>query len=356
MPEIEYVWDELSDNVIEEYEDGVLSVSYDHEPGLYGNLLSQNRNGITSYYHYDGRGDTVALTDDAGNVTDTKDYDAWGNAIASTGSTVTQYQFGGRHGYQTGNTGVYVRARLYQPIVARWLSVDPLWQDVEGSFWKYCENLPISDIDPSGLVSVRVENYSTDSDGPLNCQSKRAGVAYRYSVPKWPCRAISTHQLFIQKLSITYEFSLCCGARECKDSGTFYEFFKKERDADVGPLKAVPFEQDSQTVILPTGSFEGWSGYYEAIREEIRFYCIVPDNTRGTLKSFEIRDSEVATGYSTKQWACFKSTTQPTTDEPPGFWNRSRGWNLPPGKAGYWLGWYCCGDAADYVVQSSRPS
>ena len=197
MPEIEYVWDELSDNVIEEYEDGVLSVSYDHEPGLYGNLLSQNRNGITSYYHYDGRGDTVALTDDAGNVTDTKDYDAWGNAIASTGSTVTQYQFGGRHGYQTGNTGVYVRARLYQPIVARWLSVDPLWQDVEGSFWKYCENLPISDIDPSGLVSVRVENYSTDSDGPLNCQSKRAGVAYRYSVPKWPCRAISTHQLFI---------------------------------------------------------------------------------------------------------------------------------------------------------------
>ena len=71
MPGIEYVWDELSDNVIEEYEDGVLSVSYDHEPGLYGNLLSQNRNGVTSYYHYDGRGDTVALTDDSGNVTDT---------------------------------------------------------------------------------------------------------------------------------------------------------------------------------------------------------------------------------------------------------------------------------------------
>ena len=47
----------------EEYEDGVLSLAYTHEPGLYGNLLSQNRNGVTSYYHYDGRGDTVALTD-----------------------------------------------------------------------------------------------------------------------------------------------------------------------------------------------------------------------------------------------------------------------------------------------------
>ena len=77
MPKTTYVWDELSDNVIEEYEDGVLSVSYDHEPGLYGNLLSQNRSGVTSYYHYDGRGDTVALTDDSGTVTDTKEYDAW---------------------------------------------------------------------------------------------------------------------------------------------------------------------------------------------------------------------------------------------------------------------------------------
>ena len=42
MPEIEYVWDELSDNVIEEYEDGVLSVSYDHEPGLYGHRSGSN--------------------------------------------------------------------------------------------------------------------------------------------------------------------------------------------------------------------------------------------------------------------------------------------------------------------------
>ena len=97
MPKTTYVWDELSDNVIEEYEDGVLSVSYTHEPGLYGNLLSQNRNGVNSYYHYDGRGDTVALTDDSGNITDTKEYYAWGNVIASTRSTVTPYFFwGGR--------------------------------------------------------------------------------------------------------------------------------------------------------------------------------------------------------------------------------------------------------------------
>ena len=124
MAKTTYVWDELSDNVIEEYEDGVLSASYTHEPGLYGNLLSQNRNGVTSYFHYDGRGDTVALTDDSGNVTDTKEYDAWGNVIASTGSTVTPFQFGGRQGYQRGlSNGVsYIRGRIYQSTLARLIS------------------------------------------------------------------------------------------------------------------------------------------------------------------------------------------------------------------------------------------
>lgn len=115
MSKTTYVWDELSDNVIDEYEDGALSVSYNHEPGLFGNLLSQHRNGVTSYYHYDGRGDTVALTDDSGDVTDTKEYDAWGNVVASTGSTVTPYQMGGMRGIQRMNANLYYYTRsVYQ--------------------------------------------------------------------------------------------------------------------------------------------------------------------------------------------------------------------------------------------------
>ena len=124
MAKTTYVWDELSDNVIEEHEDGVLSVSYTHEPGLYGNLLSQNRNGVTSYYHYDGRGDTVALTDDAGNNTDTKEYDAWGNVIASTGSTPTEYASFGRNGCQSeSQTRIkLLKNRFYNSTTGRMMS------------------------------------------------------------------------------------------------------------------------------------------------------------------------------------------------------------------------------------------
>lgn len=124
MPKTTYVWDEVSDSVIEEYEGNVLSVSYTHEPGLYGNLLSQNRSGVTSYYHYDGRGDTVALTDDSGNVTDTKEYDAWGNVIQASGVTQTPYQFIGRQSTFSFNIIRIscLRGSYYLPSVGRWMS------------------------------------------------------------------------------------------------------------------------------------------------------------------------------------------------------------------------------------------
>jgi RHS repeat-associated protein len=154
MAKTTYMWDELSDNVAAEYEDGVLAAAYTHEPGLYGNLLSQNRNGVTSYYHYDGRGSTVALTDDSGNVTDTKEYDAWGNIITSTGTTVTPYLFVGRKGYQTGNTGVYIRARMYQPTIARWRSVDPLGFAQGSNLFEFLLNSPQMQLDPSGLLCM----------------------------------------------------------------------------------------------------------------------------------------------------------------------------------------------------------
>jgi hypothetical protein len=101
MPKTTYAWDELSDNVAAEYDDGVLSASYTHEPGLYGNMLSQNRNGVTNYYQYDGRDDTGALTDDAGDITDTKEYDVLGQTscdisrpLHGTGSRCNSPRFG----------------------------------------------------------------------------------------------------------------------------------------------------------------------------------------------------------------------------------------------------------------------
>ena len=175
MQKTTYVWDELSDNVIEEYEDGVLSVSYDHEPGLYGNLLSQNRNGVTSYYHYDGRGDTVALTDNAGNVTDTKEYDAWGNVIASTGSTLTPYQFGARQGYQKHQNMdvIYGRSRYLSMSSGRWNSVELAGLIFGTNGFVYVNNAPIRSTNPSGFTrftqAASLQRTDSPDTRPLGC-------------------------------------------------------------------------------------------------------------------------------------------------------------------------------------------
>ena len=90
MPVTNYLWDVESDNVLMEYdENGVTQAVNTQEPGEFGELISQRRNGATSYHHYDATGSTRSLTDEAGNTTDTYDYSGFGETIAKTGTTTS---------------------------------------------------------------------------------------------------------------------------------------------------------------------------------------------------------------------------------------------------------------------------
>ena len=56
-----FVWDE--ENVLQEANQSeITQVTYTLEPLVYGNLISQNRAGTPSYYHFDGLGSTEQLT------------------------------------------------------------------------------------------------------------------------------------------------------------------------------------------------------------------------------------------------------------------------------------------------------
>lgn len=124
-----YYWDFDTDNVfLEEDENGDVIAEYTHEPGLYGELLAQERDGQVRYYNFDGQGSTRELTDENGDVTDTYTYTAFGEEIAHTGTTENPFRYGGAFGYYTDAAAghVDVRARVYEPRIARWMSQDPL--------------------------------------------------------------------------------------------------------------------------------------------------------------------------------------------------------------------------------------
>jgi RHS repeat-associated protein len=151
-----YVWDPVFDCVSHELdENNAVKAVYHNEPQQYGGVISQRRGTTSHYHHHDALGSTRFLTDSSGNVTDTYLHDAWGYLVESTGTTVNPFKWVGKYGYYTENsTGqVYVRARMYQPTVARWCSVDPLIAIGHfDSIFRYVLNGPLSHIDVTGLV------------------------------------------------------------------------------------------------------------------------------------------------------------------------------------------------------------
>jgi uncharacterized protein RhaS with RHS repeats len=87
---------------------------------------SQAVNGAwtPSFYGYDGGGSVRQLTNSAGTVTDSYEYDAFGNKISSTGTTPNNYFYRGEQ-YDSDLGLYYLRARYYNPLTGRFLSRDP---------------------------------------------------------------------------------------------------------------------------------------------------------------------------------------------------------------------------------------
>lgn len=97
------------------------------------------------------------LTDDTGAATDTYDYDAFGNVVGSTGSTVNEYGYAGER--TDPSTGLqYLRARYYDPEIARFISRDPhtgeLMFPTTLHPYQYGLNNPIMNTDPTGEFSL----------------------------------------------------------------------------------------------------------------------------------------------------------------------------------------------------------
>jgi len=115
-------------------------------------------------------GSTRALTDDGGDATDTYVYDAWGNEVAVSGSTVNPFRWVGQVGYYFDDeTGTfYVRARVYEPVTGRWMSMDPLFYRAKArlrshgtghdapNVHAYVGCAPLSWADPSGMKPPNV--------------------------------------------------------------------------------------------------------------------------------------------------------------------------------------------------------
>jgi len=110
--------------VIDEIVGGAVQTSY-----AYGwQRLSEDRvvSGamVPSFYSYDGHEDVRLLTSVAGAVTDTYEYDSFGNLTTSTGSTPNEFLYQGEQ-FDSETGFYYLRARHYDAATGRFLNADP---------------------------------------------------------------------------------------------------------------------------------------------------------------------------------------------------------------------------------------
>ena len=162
--------------VVETDELGAIRSSY-----VYGHdLLSATLEGSDRYYHSDGLGSTRALTDAGGSVTDSYEYDAFGNPTALSGSSPNTYLFAGEQLDPGLGLGLYyLRARYMDPAQGRFTTRDPfeglIFDPATLNKYAYAHNNPVNRTDPTGLFSLTElsiavaisASLSTGSDLPL---------------------------------------------------------------------------------------------------------------------------------------------------------------------------------------------
>jgi len=153
--------------VVEESVNGVLQRTYTY--GL--QRISENQiisnTWQPSFYMYDGFGSVRQLTNLSGTVTDTYNYDAFGNLLNSTGSTPNNYLYRGEQ-YDPDLGLYYLRARYYNPQTGRFLSRDPEdgnpFDEVTLHKYLYAGSNPVSYVDPSGKGFL---DYITPSENAI---------------------------------------------------------------------------------------------------------------------------------------------------------------------------------------------
>ena len=142
---------------------GAITAYYVYGEELISKILPD---GTASYYHYDSRGSTIALTNISQNVTDAYAYDSFGNVANSSGSTENPFKYLGSHGVMDEGNGLnYIRERYYYPELGRFVTKDPLMGndgDTQSlNRYVYALNNPIILIDIDGLKSKKAKKQKT---------------------------------------------------------------------------------------------------------------------------------------------------------------------------------------------------
>ncbi len=112
------------------------------------------------YYHYDGLGNTVAITDESAAIVNRYAYTPFGKLAAIEESIPNPFRYVGKYGVVDDENGLfYMRARYYAPTIGRFISKDPIGLLGGLNLYEYTGNNPTNLIDPTGTFFITIHPW-----------------------------------------------------------------------------------------------------------------------------------------------------------------------------------------------------
>ena len=115
-------------------------------------LIARSSDGESArtYYHYasDEMGSATHIVDEAGNVQNRYEYDAWGKIEVKEEAIPNRFTYYGQQ-IDPITQQYYLRARFYNPVIGRFTQEDTYRGDGL-NLYAYCANNPVYYVDPSG--------------------------------------------------------------------------------------------------------------------------------------------------------------------------------------------------------------
>jgi RHS repeat-associated protein len=133
---------------------GNITAYYVHGFGLISKITPTNQ---SYFYHFDGLGSTIAITDASGAIVNKYSYDEFGKVLNQEEAIPNPFKYVGQFGVMDeGNGLLYMRARFYDPEVGRFISKDPIGFAGGLNLYAHVQNNPVNWVDPSGLWTLSV--------------------------------------------------------------------------------------------------------------------------------------------------------------------------------------------------------
>ncbi len=124
-----------------------------------------NTENKVQYLHHDQAGSTRLITNSTGTTEGAYTYNAYGNQTGHTGTATTPLGYDAQ--YTSSDTGlVYLRARIYDPATAQFLTVDPAVL-LTGAPYNYAEDNPSTRLTQADAVDLYASAASYSEVSPL---------------------------------------------------------------------------------------------------------------------------------------------------------------------------------------------